>query len=382
MSTGFKLLLFVALLFGAFWAYQWNIKDMRSLFVEGLHGPADSQTDGPYSSESSGSAWHGVSPEISPVPRVLDPIESNFVRVRWSARKPEPPVTPEETLDEDALRGNRADVGDAPGDQIARDWTLEELPEPRFSHESDGRDRATFSSVDDPEFAESFRRENIVSVDLVRRDEPRSERPAPEPPERHREVPPTVRTPAADESTVEIVHEVENGDTLWQISKRYLGKGHLNHKIALWNPDRIKESGQVRVGMKLRVRVPRKDVQAKSPSARRQETPSARHAIVVALDQPKPAKTRSKAPGDPTSGGVLKMVIHEVQKGDTLARLARRYFGGKAGPESWRRIFNANRALIKDPHRLTVGKRLTIPVLASHSGSQSRGAAKNRVENS
>ena len=55
------------------------------------------------------------------------------------------------------------------------------------------------------------------------------------------------------------------------------------------------------------------------------------------------------------------MIVHKVAEGDTLIKIARHYFGGAAGPESWREIYDANRGVIKDPHSLIVGRSLTIP---------------------
>lgn len=49
---------------------------------------------------------------------------------------------------------------------------------------------------------------------------------------------------------------------------------------------------------------------------------------------------------------------HVVQKGDTLYKLARQYYDDQS---KWRDIWNANRELIPDPDKLTVGTKLVIP---------------------
>jgi nucleoid-associated protein YgaU len=49
---------------------------------------------------------------------------------------------------------------------------------------------------------------------------------------------------------------------------------------------------------------------------------------------------------------------HEVTKGDSLWKIAERYYGdGSLYPK----IFEANRDVLKDPDRIKVGQRLRIP---------------------
>jgi len=55
------------------------------------------------------------------------------------------------------------------------------------------------------------------------------------------------------------------------------------------------------------------------------------------------------------TGGARK---HTVKPGETLAGLAKRYYGDRS---KWRVIFNANRDLIHDPDVLAVGWVLEIP---------------------
>ena len=50
--------------------------------------------------------------------------------------------------------------------------------------------------------------------------------------------------------------------------------------------------------------------------------------------------------------------IYEVAAGDDLQSIARRCYGDG---DAWQRIFDANRDLIADPARLTVGQMLKIP---------------------
>lgn len=49
---------------------------------------------------------------------------------------------------------------------------------------------------------------------------------------------------------------------------------------------------------------------------------------------------------------------HTVVKGDTLYKLARRFYSDQS---QWKEIYDANRDLLADPHKLRVGQQLVIP---------------------
>jgi LysM repeat protein len=71
------------------------------------------------------------------------------------------------------------------------------------------------------------------------------------------------------------------------------------------------------------------------------------------------------APQNPTSGTPHPHRVHVVQRGDTLDRLAARYYGD---PTNWRIIAEDNH--VEDPFRLAPGLSLRIP--AHHSGAPSK----------
>ncbi len=49
---------------------------------------------------------------------------------------------------------------------------------------------------------------------------------------------------------------------------------------------------------------------------------------------------------------------HEVIKGDTLWKIAEKYYGdGKL----YKKIFEANTSILKDPNKIKVGQKLRIP---------------------
>ena len=49
---------------------------------------------------------------------------------------------------------------------------------------------------------------------------------------------------------------------------------------------------------------------------------------------------------------------HEVQKGDTLVKIAKNYYGD---PSLYMTIFEANKDLLKDPNKIFPGQKLRIP---------------------
>jgi len=52
--------------------------------------------------------------------------------------------------------------------------------------------------------------------------------------------------------------------------------------------------------------------------------------------------------------------VYVVKQGDTLSKVARQFFG-KDGDRLTTKIYEANKATLKDPHRLVIGQKLVIP---------------------
>ena len=52
--------------------------------------------------------------------------------------------------------------------------------------------------------------------------------------------------------------------------------------------------------------------------------------------------------------------IYEVVAGDSLSKIAKREYGNA---NEWRRIFDANQDLLKDPDKIFPGQKLKIPPL-------------------
>jgi nucleoid-associated protein YgaU len=49
---------------------------------------------------------------------------------------------------------------------------------------------------------------------------------------------------------------------------------------------------------------------------------------------------------------------YEVQPGDSLSRIAKREYGNA---NEWRRIYDANKDILKDPDKIFPGQKLRIP---------------------
>ncbi len=61
---------------------------------------------------------------------------------------------------------------------------------------------------------------------------------------------------------------------------------------------------------------------------------------------------------DKSSGAWDLTQYHEVVKGDTLSKIAAKYYGDA---NLYMKIFEANRDILKDPNLIRVGQKLRIP---------------------
>lgn len=125
-------------------------------------------------------------------------------------------------------------------------------------------------------------------------------------------------------------HPVVKNETLFEISKRYYGSGHLWPKLRDYNSSRVGRDGSVRQGVMLRI--PPKHVLLGEPA------PKVHH-------QPKPRATKVAR-------------TYTVKKGDTLGEIAQRLMGSvKRMPD----LIAANRGLIDDQDDIVVGMVLKVP---------------------
>jgi LysM repeat protein len=146
-----------------------------------------------------------------------------------------------------------------------------------------------------------------------------------------------------------VTHTVKPGESLFEIAKKYLGNGGRWREIRDANRGRIAENGSVRSGVTITI-----------PGARASAaTPAPRTAAASGGGSKPPAKA-AKETGKPAAGATAKpaAVTYTVRSGDTLAGIARRMLGSadRAGE-----ILRANRGVVTDPDKITVGMKLTIP---------------------
>jgi nucleoid-associated protein YgaU len=76
-----------------------------------------------------------------------------------------------------------------------------------------------------------------------------------------------------------------------------------------------------------------------------------------AAAKPVPAEARSPSPPPSYPGGMQE---HTVVAGDTLTRLAWRYYQDRATAK-WMKIYEANRDTIKNPDYIYIGQKIVIP---------------------
>ena len=175
-------------------------------------------------------------------------------------------------------------------------------------------------------------REEICRPPAERPSEP-SERPPPAPPVEPRRVQP--RT-----------YKVRSGDNLTRIAKTVYGRAHGDEYKRIYEANRDKLSGpnSVTVGQEL--------VIPPLPSS----PPALRLAVAPQRRGPRVVEMTLEALDERFRNGET----YVVQSDDTLTRIARRRMGG-GSRATVRKLLRANRDLISDPDRLTVGMRLRIP---------------------
>ena len=142
-------------------------------------------------------------------------------------------------------------------------------------------------------------------------------------------------TPPPRKVAREVLHYVESGESLYEISQKYYGDGEQWHRIMKRNPNQIGPNGRVQVGVRLLI-----------PDRTGAASPTG---IKVAT-------------GHPTT---LDKEIIEVKLGNTLSGLAERHLGSS---KRWRELLNANRKTLNRPERLQAGMKLVLPTSAATSG--------------
>ncbi len=151
----------------------------------------------------------------------------------------------------------------------------------------------------------------------------------------------------ANTASRETVHTVASGETLSGIAKRYLGSENAWRAIAKANP--TVDPTAMKIGTKLKIPARESGSVASSGSSSGGS-----------------ATTASRTTAPSTSGASGDM--HTVASGDTLASIARRYYGNS---KHWQRIYDANRSVIgSDPAALKIGQKLSLPSKTAVVGAE------------
>lgn len=132
---------------------------------------------------------------------------------------------------------------------------------------------------------------------------------------------------------------VQDGDTLYGLSRRFYGDGSLYEALMEHNADVVPATGRLRTGITLII--PEKNVLtggASQPPVREQA----------------PAATGSA----PAKAPAVKTIQHTIREDDRLWDLAKKYLG-KGG--RWQEIVALNRDIIRNPDVLPIGKTIRIP---------------------
>jgi nucleoid-associated protein YgaU len=90
---------------------------------------------------------------------------------------------------------------------------------------------------------------------------------------------------------------------------------------------------------------------------------------------PEVKKPEIQTPVTPTSTAPAAATEYEIQKGDTLSAIAKRFYGDAT---EWRKIYNANRDVLgDDPDKIYPGQKITIPNAAGGPDKPDFGNVSN-----
>lgn len=125
---------------------------------------------------------------------------------------------------------------------------------------------------------------------------------------------------ATAKEAVTVSYTIQSGDTLWKIAEEYYGAGQLWQKIFEDNKDVIKDPNKIFAGQ----------------------------VIVIYLNQGE----------NDDSTAIVEGNYYTVQAGDTLYKIAEKFYGKG---RRWRKIYQANKSVIKTPECIYEGQVILIP---------------------
>ncbi len=159
------------------------------------------------------------------------------------------------------------------------------------------------------------------------------------------------------------VYVVQRGDTLEGIARRIYGERKLWKELYSSNKEQLPDSDRLREGMTLRLKqAPPEGALTSVKGLMKKAEPSTAKAT-AAKEEGKVAESNAALSREGSSGkGRFQRITgsdeHEVQRSDTLMRIALQHYGTKS---AWALIFDANSDRLLDKNSLKVGQRLRLP---------------------
>ncbi len=136
-----------------------------------------------------------------------------------------------------------------------------------------------------------------------------------------------------EDVSVKVIHKVKPNDSLFKISKKYYGDESKWHKIYVANKGKMSDPNALYIGQELLI-------------------PEITLAKKVTLSMETPLKKKQE------NEISIKTTKHTVVSGDTLYRLAKKYYDDST---MWYKIYEANKNTIEDKSLLVKGQILIIP---------------------
>lgn len=201
----------------------------------------------------------------------------------------------------------------------------------------------------------AMQREEVPTLDMGEQPESDTQKPAWSDPREQEPAQETDRAEPKQDVRPVRTHRVEEGDTLWSISKRYYGDGSAADALAKYNEKRVGKGGAIREGASLLI-PNREELGLSGPAKVADVTPAkAKKTEASPKTEPKQAETR-KADAKKSKPEAGK--TYTVKSGDTLQRISEKFFGTT---KRWHDIAELNTSVIDDVDNLKVGTVIKIP---------------------
>lgn len=162
-------------------------------------------------------------------------------------------------------------------------------------------------------------------------------------------------------------YRVQEGDTLWSLSTKFLGDGRRHDEIVSINKDRLGPANTLRVGASIRIPSSSASGGRTSPVPGAREKPSATRkapertpvtALASASGSAGPGGAVAKKPPTKDPKAKASSRTYTVKSGDTLSQIAQKMLGSS---QRYDDIIEANASTLGDEDTLEVGMVLTIP---------------------